>query len=335
MTGFELYLKRNAKKFDAYLATFFSNGTHADMRRYLYAPVAEFTRNAGKRHRPLICLLACEAVGGDPEQARPSAAAIEHFHTAALIHDDIEDSSLTRRDEPCMHMVEGEGLAINAGDLALSLVCGTVVDDPGLDDATKLRVLGELVAMTTRTIEGQALDIGWARDDRFDLSVEDYLVMATHKTAFYSGGVPLAVGAIIGGGTEEQIDALRVFGMAAGLAFQVQDDVLNLVGTKEATKKDFRSDITEGKRTLVSIHALRHSLDAARLLEILSSRTTDPAQLDEAVAIMQAAGSIEFANDYARSLVLDAKEQLDGAIPASGAKKLLMSMADFFVKRSS
>lgn len=335
MTGFELYLKRNSKKFDTYLATFFADGTHADMRRYLYAPVAEFTRNAGKRHRPLICLLACEAVGGDPDKAWPSAAAIEHFHTAALIHDDIEDSSLTRRDEPCMHITEGEGLAINAGDLALSLVCGTVVDDPGLDDATKLRVLGELVAMTTRTIEGQALDIGWARDGRFDLSVEDYLVMATHKTAFYSGGVPLAVGAIIGGGSEEQIEALRSFGMAAGLAFQIQDDVLNLVGTKEATKKDFRSDITEGKRTLVSIHALQHAADRDRLHEILASKTTAGSDLDEAVAIMESAGSIEFANDYARSLVLDAKETLEAALPGGSAKKLLVSMADFFVKRSS
>lgn len=335
MTSFELYLKRNAKKFDTYLATFFTDGTHPDMRRYLYDLVADFTSNAGKRHRPLICLLACEAVGGDSEKAWPSAAAIEHFHTAALIHDDIEDSSLTRRDEPCLHIREGEGLAINAGDLALSLVCGTVVDDPGLDDRTKLRVLAELVAMTTRTIEGQALDIGWARDDRFDLSVEDYLVMANHKTAFYSGGVPLAVGAIIGGGTEEQIMALREFGMAAGLAFQVQDDVLNLVGTRESTKKDFRSDITEGKRTLVAIHALQHAQDRERLLELLSGRTTDPAELDEAVRIMEAAGSIEFANEYARSLVLDAKAMLDAALPSTKAKKLLESMADFFVKRSS
>ena len=234
-----------------------------------------------------------------------------------------------------MHIVEGEGLAINAGDLALALVCGTVVDDPGLDDATKLRVLAELVAMTTRTIEGQALDIGWARDDRFDLTVEDYLVMATHKTAFYSGGVPLAVGAIIGGGTDEQIEALRSFGMAAGLAFQIQDDVLNLVGTREATKKDFRSDITEGKRTLVSIHALQHAEDSERLLEILSARATEPELLAEAVEIMESADSIAFAEEYARSLILDAQESLDAALPASSAKKLLLSMADFFVKRSN
>jgi len=335
MTGFELYLKRNAKKIDAYLATFFNDGTHSDMDRYLYEPLRLFSDNAGKRHRPLICLLACEAVGGDPKRAMPSAAAIEHFHTAALIHDDIEDSSLTRRDEPCMHISEGLGLAINAGDLALALVCGTVVDDEGLDDSTKLRVLGELVAMTTRTIEGQALDIGWARDDRFDLSVDDYLVMANHKTAFYSGAIPLAVGAIIGGGTPAQVELLRDFGMASGLAFQIQDDVLNLVGTKESTKKDFRSDLTEGKRTLVAIHALQFSVRRERLLELLSSHTTDPAELAEIVDIMTEAGSIAYANDYARDLVVSAKERLAAALPGNKALDLLLSMADFFIKRSS
>ncbi len=335
MTSFELYLRRNSKRFGEYLDTFFSDGIHPDMRRYLYSMLADFTANGGKRHRPLICLLACEAVGGDPKKAWPSAAAIEHFHTAALIHDDIEDASLTRRDEPCLHLREGEGLAINAGDLALSLVTGTVVNDPGLDDKRKLRILAELVDMTTRTIEGQALDIGWARDGRFDLSVDDYLLMADHKTAYYSGAVPLAVGAIVGGGSDAQVEALRSFGMAAGLAFQIQDDVLNLVGTKESTRKDFRSDITEGKRTLVAIHALSHSNRRERLLDILSMHAEDEAILGEAVSIMAEAGSIAFAEAHARELILGAKPVLDAAVPDSKPKRLLMSMADFFVKRSS
>jgi geranylgeranyl diphosphate synthase type I len=335
MTGFELYLKRQAKEFDEYLATFFSDGTHPDMQRYLYGPLARFSDNSGKRHRPLICLLACEAVGGDPELTRSSAAAIEHFHTAALIHDDIEDSSLTRRGEPCMHIAEGEGLAINAGDLALSLVTGTVVDDPHLDPETKLCVLHELVEMTTRTIEGQALDIGWARDGRFDITVDDYLLMANHKTAFYSGAVPLAVGAIIGKGTAEQIEALRSFGMATGLAFQIQDDVLNLVGTKESTKKDFRSDITEGKRTLVVVHALQNSPARERLLEILSAKAHDPKVLAEAVEIMTQSGSVAFASDYGNRLVETAKRELDATLPKSRAKGLLLSMADFFIKRNN
>jgi len=335
MIGFELYLKRNSKKMDEYLATFFADGTHPDMKRYLYGPLAAYSANAGKRHRPLICLLACEAVGGDPAKAYPAAAAIEHFHTAALIHDDIEDSSETRRGEPCMHIREGEGLAINAGDLALSLVTGTVVHDPGLGDAVKLRVLAELVDMTTRTIEGQALDIGWARDDRFDLTTDDYLLMANHKTAFYSGAVPLAVGAIVGGGSETHIATLRAFGMASGLAFQIQDDVLNLVGKKESVGKDFRSDITEGKRTLVAIHALQHSPQRERLLAILSARETDPAVLEEAVGIMREAGSIAFANTFAEDLVIDAKAALEAELPRSKARDLLASMADFFVKRQN
>ena len=335
MIGFELYLKRNSKKMDDFLATFFVDGTHPDMKRYLYGPLATYSANAGKRHRPLICMLACEAVGGDPERARSSAAAIEHFHTAALIHDDIEDASQTRRGEPCMHIKEGEGLAINAGDLALSLVTGTVVHDPVLDDATKLRVLAELIDMTTRTIEGQALDIGWARDDRFDLTVEDYLLMANHKTAYYSGAVPLAVGAIVGRGSETQIATLRAFGMATGLAFQIQDDVLNLVGTREATKKDFRSDITEGKRTLIAVHSLSHAEKRERLLTLLSSRPIDPAQLDEAVGIMQEAGSIEFANTFAERLVVDAKAALVAELPRTKARDMLAAMADFFVKRNT
>jgi geranylgeranyl diphosphate synthase type I len=335
LTGFELYLKREGKAFERYLSTFFDGGSHTDMTRYLYGPLRSFSENAGKRHRPLICLLACEAVGGDPRRAWPSAAAIEHFHTAALIHDDIEDSSLTRRDEPCMHITDGIGLAVNAGDLALSLVCGTVVDDEGLDDAVKLRVLGELVGMTTRTIEGQALDIGWARDGRFDLSLDDYLVMASHKTAFYSGGVPLAVGAIIGEGTEEQIATLRSFGQATGLAFQIQDDILNLVGKKESTGKDFRSDIAEGKRTMVAIHALGTSTRRERLLEILSSHSSDPAVLAEAVAIMEEAGSVAYARAYAQDLVVGAKAELKRTVPPGRALTLLFSMADFFIKRNA
>ena len=333
MTGFELYLARNTPKFDAFLRSFFDRPGNPDMERYLYGLLREYAANGGKRHRPLICLLACEAVGGDRALAWRAAAAIEHFHTAALIHDDIEDGSETRRGKPTLHVSEGVGLAVNAGDLALSLVCGTVVHDPALDDSCKLRVLAELVAMTERTIEGQALDIGWAREGRFDLGVEDYLTMARHKTAYYSGAVPLAVGAIVGGAPSPTVELLRSFGMAAGLAFQIQDDELNLVGRKESVAKDFRSDITEGKRTLIAIHALRHSDSAPRLQELLSMHTTDPLLLAEAVDIMQGAGSLDYAEEYARGIILAAKKQLSEGLPRSRARGLLESMADFFVDR--
>ncbi len=334
-TTFEDYLKCYADPVGELINSYIPRGSHGDMDQYLYAPLYHYSENAGKRHRPLICYAACLAVGGDPDCATTSAAAIEHFHSAALIHDDIADEAELRRGEPCLHLTEGLGLAINMGDLALSMVNGPVVSDPLLDDATKVRVIRELIAMTCRTVEGQALDLGWARDGRYDIAPEDYLTMAIHKTAHYSGAVPLAVGAIVGGAADEQVEALRSYGLDTGLAFQIQDDLLNLVGTDEAKKKDFRSDITEGKRTLVVVHALQNASPAARerLIEILSAKERDPEVLAEAVAIMEEAGSIEYARAYAEDLSQNAKGRLEAALEPSRWRDLLVSMADWFVNR--
>ena len=331
--SFEEYLNTYADSVGELINSFIPCGTHADMDRYLYNPLIEYSKNGGKRHRPLICLAACVAVGGDPRKALSSAAAIEHFHTAALIHDDIADEATLRRNEPCLHLTEGLGLAINAGDLGLMLVNGTVMTDPALDDATKVRVVNELIDMTHRTIEGQALDLGWARDERYDLTPEDYLIMAIHKTAHYSGAVPLAVGAIIGGGSEAEIEALRNYGLDTGLAFQIQDDLLNLEGDADTVGKDFCSDITEGKRTLMVVHALQNSVKRDRLIEILSSKETNPAVLSEAVAIMRESGSIEYARTYAENLTTIAKTRLMETLSQSCARDLLISMADYFVNR--
>ena len=335
--SFEEYLDRYAGPVGDIINSYIPKGTHPDMDRYLYAPLLKFSRNGGKRHRPLVCFAACMAVGGDPTRAVSSAAAIEHFHTAALIHDDIADDAELRRGEQCLYLTEGMGLAINMGDLGLQLVNGTVVKDPLLEDSVKVRVLTELIDMTRRTIEGQALDIGWARDGRYDIAPEDYLIMATCKTAHYSGAVPLAIGAIVGDGTETQIEGLRNYGLDTGLAFQIQDDLLNLIGKTESTKKGFRDDITEGKRTLVVVHALSH-LDGVkrdRLVELLSSHTKAGADLDEAVEIMEEAGSTDYARNYAENLTSIAKNRLIDMIAPSPSRDMLISMADWFVSRLS
>ena len=163
--------------------------------RYLYDILDEFIARGGKRARPAMAMLACEAVGGDRAEGLSSGCAIEFFHAAALIHDDIMDASLLRRGQKCAHIVHGEPLAINAGDYALGLVCTIVVRDPLLDDATKLAVLDVIGEMSERTVEGQALDVGWVRDDIYDLTPDDYLDMALGKTGYYSGIAPLKVGA--------------------------------------------------------------------------------------------------------------------------------------------
>lgn len=332
---FEEYLERYADKIGDLINSYIPQGSHPDMQRYLYDPLMRFSENGGKRHRPLICFAACLAVGGNVDLAVSSAAAIEHFQTAALIHDDIADEGELRRGEPCLHLTEGIGLALNMGDLGLMLVNGTVAKDPALDDATKVRVVNELIDMTRRTIEGQALDIGWARDGRYDITPEDYLVMATHKTAHYSGAVPLAIGAIVGGGTDAEVEALRNYGLDTGLAFQIQDDLLNLIGKEESTKKDFRNDITEGKRTLVVVHALQtlEGAERARLVEVLSSKERDPEVLSGVVELLDAAGSIDYARNYAENLTSIAKNRLRDMVEPSDARDLLESMADWFVNR--
>lgn len=331
---FAAFLREHAGDLDGYLGSFFCEQTdNDDVETYLYAPLKRYSDNAGKRHRPLICMLACRAVGGSMERARSAAAAIEHFQSAALIHDDIADNGQLRRGKPCLHITEGEGLAINCGDLDLTLVFSSVLRDPALDDAVKLRVLGELSDMTVRTIEGQALDLGWVRDGRFDIGVADYLAMASRKTAYYSGAIPLACGAIIGGGDETQIEGLRAFGMDTGLAFQIQDDLLNLLG--DPTEKDFRTDITEGKRTLIAVHALETAAGAQRaeLLEILTSGSSEPEDLDRAVEIFETTGSLDFARAYAHDLTERAKTALAALDLEAEAKELFFSMADFFVDR--
>lgn len=333
--SFDAFLQVNAERIGDIINAYIPTGDHPDMDKYLYNPLKTFSENGGKRHRPLICFLACYAVGGDVSLAVSSAAAIEHFQSAALIHDDIADEGELRRGAPCMHLTEGIGLAINAGDLALSTVNGTVVNDPNLTPEMKVRVIAELIAMTQRTIEGQALDLGWVRDGRYDVTIEDYLTMATHKTAYYSGASPLAIGAIIGGAPEDVVEALRAYGLATGLAFQIQDDILNLIGTEESTKKDFRNDITEGKRTLMVVYALNHAAPSQRerLIEILSNRETDPCVLDEAVAIIDDAGGIAFARAYADKLIEEAKPAVLNALAPSTARGVLLSMADWFVTR--
>ncbi|MDI9589523.1 MAG: polyprenyl synthetase family protein [Acidobacteriota bacterium] len=338
---FVAYLAEKRPVIEAYLAEhaprpLADEMAYADLERYAYAPFRRFTASGGKRTRPTLALLGCEAVGADADRALSSAVAIEDFQSAALIHDDIADKGELRRGEPCTYLTEGVGVAINIGDLGIVRTFAGVLGDDALDDATKLRVLDELAQMEQRTVEGQALDLGWVRDGRWDVSTADYLCMASHKTAFYSASSPLSIGAICGGGSDGQVEALGSFGIDAGLAFQLQDDLLNLVGDAEAQGKDFRTDITEGKRTMVVTWSLEHleGREHDELVSILSAHATDQGQIAHAVDLMQSCGAIDAVRGYAHSLARHAKEELAGMDFEDRAAAVLDSMADFFVERT-
>lgn len=311
-----------------------------DLERYLYSPLERFTASGGKRVRPALALLGAQAVGGSDEQALSAAVAIELFQSAALIHDDIADRSGLRRGEPCLYVREGEGIAINAGDLALTSVFEVVLRDGSLPPERRLRVLEVLVDMERHTLEGQALDLGWARDARWDVTSDDYFYMIEGKTAWYSAASPLYVGALCAGAPDEAARGLIEVGRAAGLAFQLQDDLLNLVGDADAQGKDFRSDVTEGKRTLAVVWALEHLPvdDRGALVRLLESGTTDASDLAHAVELIEAGGGIDAcrqsARRYAEGAQAAARRLLDEGIISREARDLLCSMADFFVERA-
>ena len=345
------------------------NSVVADLNTYLYQPLRGFSATGGKRVRPALVLLATQAVHGNVEAALPVACAIEDFQSAALIHDDIADKSELRRGELCLYRRLGTGLAINVGDAALVHTIGRICHGNAYDETTRLRLIDALISMQERTLEGQALDLGWTQENRWDITPDEYLFMATSKTAYYSAAYPLLCGAIVGGGTAEQRSALEAFGLKAGLAFQLQDDLLNLVGDAKTQGKDFRSDITEGKRTLLVVKAIEALLanakgnaesntkessakdnagsnaksstpDAAaakasykKLISLLSSKTNDPILLEEAVELIVSTGAVDNVRAYAQTLIAEAKGCLEEAPFDAEARDTLLSMADFFVNR--
>ncbi len=307
-----------------------------DLDRYLYGILDEFISRGGKRTRPAMAMLACEAVGGDRCKALATGCAIEFFHAAALIHDDIMDASLLRRGQKCAHILHGEPLAINAGDYALGLVCTIVVRDPLLDSDTKLAVLDVIGEMSERTVEGQALDVGWVRDGIYDLTPDDYLRMALGKTGYYSGIAPLKVGAIIGGATNEETWALEGLGQSTSIAFQIQDDLLNILGNEATMGKDYLTDVLESKRTLMIIHclAVAGQADRTRLIELLRlGHDKDPSEIAEVVDLMKRYGSIDYARELARNLVVEGRSYLR-ALRESRARDVLESMAGYFLERA-
>lgn len=312
-----------------------------DLRSYLYRPLGNFTSSGGKRVRPVLALLGAESVGGDVHDALSSAVAVELFQSAALIYDDVADESELRRGEPCLYRTEGTGLAINAGALALTQVVEIIVNDQRLDPERKVRVLSEISRMERHTLEGQALDLGWVRDGRWEVTPEDYTYMVCSKTAWYTVASPLCLGVLAAGGQQAAADGLSSLGLTAGIAFQVQDDLLNLVGDAEAQGKDFRSDITEGKRTLAVVWALTNLEEEEHdeLVDLLDAHITDEDGKARAVELIELGGGIEHCRTLAREHTDEAKRAAvalanDGLITVE-ARDLLCSMADFFVERAS
>jgi geranylgeranyl diphosphate synthase, type II len=276
-------------------------------RRYLYDPLAAHLSRVGKSIRPAICLATCVAFGGKQEDALKSALALEMLHNAFLVHDDVEDESELRRGTPTMHAEHGVPLAVNAGDTLNALSLRLFRDNlPVLGQKLTWRVLEEVDHLMMESLEGQAMELGWIRDQRCDVTEQDYLRMTLKKTCWYSFIHPCRIGALIATRDNVDLDRFNLFGFYLGAAFQIQDDLLNLVGEQEKYGKEIGGDLLEGKRTLMLLHLLRHveASDATRLQEFLrkSRRNRSDDEVNWIIKQMQDYGSIEYARSVLRHL---------------------------------
>ena len=285
---------------------------------WLYRLVRSYPSRPGKAIRPSLCLSTCRAFGGDDEDVLPVAVAIEMLHNAFLIHDDVADGSLQRRGRPTLAAEHGTALALNAGD-ALAVLANQVLRRHArtMDDRLADAVFEEFDTMALRTLEGQATELGWRRDNLVDLVAEDYLALIMHKTCWYTTIHPLRVGALIGSRGRADLRPMVGFGFHLGAAFQIRDDILNLIGDESLYGKEVNGDLYEGKRTLMLIHLMEQARGPDRRTLEAYLRIDRPDRTEAIVAeirdLMDAYGCIEFAAEYAQGIASAALEMSDAA----------------------
>jgi geranylgeranyl diphosphate synthase type II len=290
----------------------------AEPHRWLYELVRAYPGRPGKALRPALCLATCRAYGGSDEDSFPVAVAIEMLHNAFLVHDDIADGSERRRGRPTLPADYGEALSLNAGD-AMVVLANRILRRHTRSLGSELadRVLEEFDTMALRTLEGQATELGWRRDCVTDLSPEDYLDLILHKTCWYTTILPLRVGALLGSGGSADLGPMVSFGFYLGAAFQIRDDVLNLIGDEAAYGKEINGDLYEAKRSLALIHlgAEARGEDAAVLSAYLAVDRSERSEemITQIRGLLDKYGSIEFAGEFAQGIAVAAMEAYEEA----------------------
>jgi len=284
----------------------------------------------GKRIRPAMCLIACEALGGDPERAIHFALAVEILHNMLLLHDDLEDGDLMRRDKPTVWVRFGMPNAVNVGDylLAKSYEAALASRVPSETKVELLRILNRTCLQTTR---GQAMDINSRGAP--DFTVRKYLSMARLKTGCYLA-CGMVGGAIVAGARQRVLDDLWKLGDTLGPAFQIRDDLIDLTVGKGRGGR-LGCDIYEGKPSILYAYAIEGGRHAAELRRIMKKprERTSRADVRRVIAIYEECGAIERAQAKAAELVQQAL-RIISRLPVKN-KQAFVDLAHFMISRKT
>ncbi|CAB3287684.1 Short chain isoprenyl diphosphate synthase [Methanocaldococcus lauensis] len=279
----------------------------------------------GKRIRPYLTVVTYMLKKDDIEKVLPAAVAVELIHNYTLIHDDIMDNDDERRGKPTVHKVYGEPIAILAGDLLYAKAFEAVSKIN--NEKKSYEVLKILSKACVDVCEGQAMDMEF---ENYFPSMEEYLEMIRKKTgALLEAAVE--IGAVMGDCNEEERKALKEYAKRIGLTFQIQDDILDLIGDKKKIGKPVGSDIREGKKTIIVIHALK-TLDEdnkKKLLNVLGNKNISDEEIKEIIEILKP--SIDYAKNLMKQKTEEAKNYLK--IFDKDRRKVLEDLADFIIER--
>lgn len=313
---------------------------HYQMMRYhLGWETAEgrpYAGTAGKMVRPTLCLLTCEAVGGDYHRALPAAAAIELLHNFSLIHDDIEDNSTERHGRKTVWSLWGVAQAINVGDgmFALAHAAMYQLQDENIPPNQVLAAVRMLEQACLELCEGQHRDISF--ESRLDVTLAEYLEMVSGKTGALMGAAA-GIGALLGGGSPETVAALQRFGHHLGIAFQIYDDYLGIWGEPAATGKPTGDDIRDRKKSFPVLHALETATaeDRARLRSLYREQHLSEADIDTVVDILERSRAGEATLAEARHRANDALALLATLDLVPERRQELAELVSYMVWRHS
>ena len=320
-------MKEMSKELDAPIKSYIKDECPENLieaaRQYPYA--------GGKRMRPTMVVASCGAVGGDRKKAVPLAVAIEYIHNFTLIHDDLMDGDEMRRGMVTSHVKYGMPTAILAGD-ALFAKAFDIMTELDVPDSVLRKIMKLVTVAVWDLARGQQMDVN--NENGQEVTMEEYIETIRLKTSvLFAAGA--AGGAMVGGADDETVKAIHEYAMSLGVAFQMFDDILGIIGDPAKTGKSAGNDIRKGKSTVMVCHALKTVKDEKELKQFRSVLGKLDASEDEiAVArdILKRNGSIDYAIEMAEKYTKDAIAKLDCLKP-SDEKDYMIALAEYAMAR--
>jgi geranylgeranyl diphosphate synthase, type I len=319
-------LYQNAKEVNRYLGTKLKGNP-----TQLYDAAGHLIVNGGKRLRPFMVIKSCEILGGKLKDAIQAASAVEMIHNFTLVHDDIMDNDEMRHGVPTVHKKFGLPIAILAGDVLFSKAY-QILSDSNLPAKEVNDLVSRLAKACVDVCEGQILDIKMAEAKKIP-SQADYIKMIEKKTAALFD-VSCSMGAICAKAKQSDITKLSAFGKNLGIAFQITDDLIGVMGDSKMTKKPVGNDLREGKKSLPIVLAITKSKgnDKKTILKAFGNSKAMKKDIEKAVEVIHALGIEKIVRKQALQYSEKAQKSLSNY--SGSAKKELLSLLDFVVKRS-